>query len=61
MIPRKTVRKRLEIYRLQTRPLTAYYSQWAASGDPRAPKCRRVDGVGGVEAVRDACLAALES
>ena len=57
----ETVRKRLEVYRLQTRPLIAYYSEWAASGDPRAPKCRRVDGLGGVEAVRDACLAALKS
>ena len=56
-----TVRKRLEVYRVQTRPLIAYYSQWAASGDPRAPKCRKVEGMGGVEAVRDACLAALSS
>jgi adenylate kinase len=56
-----TVRKRLEVYRLQTRPLIAYYSDWAATGDPRAAKCRRVDGTAGVEAVRDACLAALES
>ena len=56
-----TVRKRLEVYRIQTRPLIAYYSEWAGSGDPRAPKCRRVDGVGGVDAVRDACLAALMS
>ena len=56
-----TVRKRLEVYRLQTRPLIAYYAEWAATGDPRAPKCRRVDGMVGVEAVRDACLAALAS
>ena len=56
-----TVRKRLEVYRLQTRPLIAYYAEWAATGDPRAPKCRRVDGTGGVEAVRDACLSALTS
>src|SRR6184192_3272521 len=34
-----TVRKRLEVYRIQTRPLIAYYSEWAGSGDPRAPKC----------------------
>ena len=57
----ETVRKRLEVYRLQTRPLIAYYADWAATGDPRAPKCRRVAGTGGVEAVRDACLSALES
>jgi adenylate kinase len=56
-----TVRKRLEVYRLQTRPLIAYYAEWAGTGDPRAPKCRKVDGMGGVEAVRDACLDALKT
>ena len=57
----ETVRKRLEVYRRQTRPLIAYYADWAATGDPRAPKCRRVDGMGAVESVRDACFAALKS
>jgi len=57
----ETVRKRLEVYHLQTQPLIAYYAQWAATGDPRAPKNRRVDGTGGVEPIRDACLAALKS
>jgi adenylate kinase len=55
----ETVRKRLAVYHAQTEPLIAYYSQWAATGDPRAPKYRKVSGVGSVEAVRDACLAAL--
>ena len=31
----------------------------AASGDPRAPKYRKVDGLQSVDAVRDAALAAL--
>jgi len=57
----ETVRKRLEVYHLQTQPLIAYYAQWAATGDPRAPKYRKVDGMGGVESIRDACLAALKS
>jgi adenylate kinase len=56
-----TVRKRLAVYHAQTRPLIDYYAQWGASGDPRAPKHRRVDGMGSVEAIRDACLAALKS
>lgn len=56
-----TVRKRLEIYHAQTKPLVAYYKRWEASGDPRAPKHRRVDGLGSVEAIRAACLAALKS
>jgi len=39
-----TVKKRLAVYHEQTKPLVAYYTQWAASGDPRAPKMRKVDG-----------------
>jgi adenylate kinase len=54
-----TVQKRLDVYEAQTRPLIAYYAQWAAQGDPHAPQYRRVDGQASVEAVRDACLAAL--
>jgi adenylate kinase len=54
-----TVRRRLEIYHAQTEPLIAYYVKWAATGDPRAPRYRKVDGMGSVEAIRDACLAAL--
>jgi adenylate kinase len=55
------VLNRLAVYHAQTEPLLAYYGQWGASGDPRAPKYRRVDGVGSVDAIRDACLAALRS
>src|SRR5881296_2683817 len=33
----ETVRKRLEVYKNQTRPLVAYYSDWAATGDVNAP------------------------
>ena len=55
----ETVRKRLDVYHAQTMPLVQYYAKWAASGDPRAPKYRKVEGMGDVEAVRDACLAAL--
>jgi adenylate kinase len=55
----ETVRKRLAIYHEQTKPLVEYYKRWEASGDPRAPKYRRVDGMGSVEAIRDSVLAAL--
>ena len=54
-----TVRKRLGVYHAQTEPLIAYYAQWSASGDPRAPRLRQVDGLGAVEVVRDKVLAAL--
>lgn len=56
----ETVSKRLAVYHDQTKPLIAYYQQWAAGGDPAAPKYRRVDGTGSVEATREACLAALK-
>ena len=55
----ETVKKRLAVYHGQTEPLVAYYRQWAASGDPRAPKYRSVDGMGSVDAIKDAVLAAL--
>lgn len=55
----ETVRNRLEIYHRTTEPLVAYYTRWAAMGDPGAPKYHRVDGFGGVEEVRDRIFAAL--
>jgi adenylate kinase len=57
----ETVKKRLEVYHAQTQPLVDYYVRWAASGDPRAPRHRRVDGMGSVDSIRAACLAALAS
>ena len=57
----ETVRHRLAVYHAQTEPLIAYYAQWNASGDPRAPKHRKVNGLAGVEQVREATLAALKS
>ena len=55
----ETVRKRLEVYRSQTRPLVEYYGKWAASGDPRAPQYKRIEGVGSVDAIRERVFAAL--
>lgn len=42
----ETVRKRLSIYRKQTRPLLDYYLQWMKSGDQAAPKFHSINGVG---------------
>src|SRR6266699_1278287 len=50
-VPDDTVRKRLDVYRAQTRPLVDYYGKWAASGDPRAPKYRKISGCGAVDEV----------
>jgi adenylate kinase len=55
----ETVRKRLEVYHAQTEPLVAYYSDWAAKGDARAPRYIKVAGVGSVEEIRDSIFAAL--
>ena len=48
-----TVRKRLEVYRQQTRPLVEYYKKVAGV------KYRRIDGVGSVDEVTQRALAAL--
>ena len=55
----ETVKKRLEVSRAQTRPLVDYYRNWAATGDARAPKYRRITGVGSVEDITARALAAL--
>ncbi len=53
-----TVRKRLQVYQSQTRPLVEYYSKWAA-GDAAAPRYRKIDGTGTVEQITARALAAL--
>lgn len=57
----ETVQKRLAVYHAQTEPLIAYYAAWSATGDARAPRYDRVDGMGSVDAIRAAVLAALKS
>ena len=56
----ETVRKRLDVYHSQTKPLVEFYSKWAATGDARAPKYRKVNGVGPLDSIREAVLAALK-
>ncbi len=56
-----TVKKRLDVYSAQTRPLVDYYSQWAATGDANAPKYRRIEGMGSVDDITRRALAALSS
>jgi adenylate kinase len=55
----ETVRKRLQVYQSQTRPLVEYYSRWAASGDDGAPRYRKIDGTGSVDEITARALAAL--
>lgn len=55
----ETVRKRLQVYQSQTRPLVDYYAAWAATGDPAAPRCARVSGTGSVEEITARVMATL--
>ena len=57
----ETVKKRLAVYHEQTEVLVDYYNKWAASGQPGAPKYRKIDGIGPVETIRDKAFAALSS
>ena len=56
----ETVRRRLAIYQAQTRPLIAFYAAWGETGDARAPKLRRISGIGSVEEIRDRAVASLK-
>jgi len=55
-----TVRKRLAVYRDQTRPLIDYYSQWADSGEPGAPQYRKIAGVGSVDDIKSKLFEAVK-
>jgi len=55
------VRKRLEVYQQQTRPLVDYYQEWARTGDAAAPRYHALEGVGTVEEIRARVQAALAS
>jgi adenylate kinase len=55
----ETVKKRLEVYRSQTRPLLDYYASWAKADPAAAPKYRSIDGSGSVDDIRVRALAAL--
>lgn len=54
-----TVRRRLAVYHEQTSRLIGYYGAWADSRDSGAPVYRKISGLGTVDAVRAAALAAL--
>lgn len=47
----ETVRKRLQVYQEQTRPLVDYYSHWAIGTGTHVPQYRKVNGVGSVEEI----------
>ena len=55
----ETVRKRLDVYHQQTRPLVGYYGEWAATGDAEAPQYRKIAGLGSVDEITARALEAL--
>jgi adenylate kinase len=55
----ETVRKRLQVYQSQTRPLVGYYAGWAASGEAGAPRYTRIGGTGSVDEITARVMAAL--
>ena len=48
-----TVKTRIDTYHRQTKPLVDYYRKLATSGDSRAPRHIRVNGLGSVEEIRE--------
>lgn len=54
-----TVRKRLEVYHSQTKPLVDFYQKWSAAGDAKAPRVRSISGVGGVDEITQRVLNAI--
>ncbi len=56
----ETVRKRLEVYQSQTRPLVDFYQDLAKMDDAKAPRYVRVAGVGSVDDIRSRVLDALQ-
>ena len=54
-----TVRKRLQVYQDQTRPLVDYYANWAKADTAGAPKYRAISGVGSVDEIKARAFAAL--
>ena len=54
-----TVKKRLEVYTAQTRPLVDYYANWAKADPANAPHYRAISGSGTVDDITARALAAL--
>jgi adenylate kinase len=57
----ETVRKRLQVYSDQTRPLVDYYSGWAKADPANAPRYRAISGMGTVEEITQRVFDALAS
>lgn len=57
----ETVKKRLDVYSAQTRPLVDYYSSWAKADPAAAPKYRAISGIGSVDEITSRAMQALSA
>ena len=57
----ETVKKRLEVYSAQTRPLVNYYAAWSEKEPALAPRYRAISGQGSVEEITERAFKALQS
>ncbi len=48
----ETVKKRLDIYHHQTKPLIDYYLSWSQRKEDHAPKYKKVSGLGNIEQIK---------
>ncbi|MEC5400232.1 adenylate kinase [Uliginosibacterium sp. H1] len=55
----EVVKKRLDVYHAQTEPLVKYYSDWATTGDDKAPRYANISGLGSVDEITARVFAAL--
>jgi adenylate kinase len=56
----ETVKKRLEVYALQTRPLVDYYRNWEQTDRLNAPRYRAISGLGTVDEITQQAFKALD-
>lgn len=56
----ETVRKRLNVYHEQTSPLIAYFKAWSREATANTPNYSTVNGIGGVEEIKERVFAALK-
>jgi adenylate kinase len=54
------VKKRLDVYHSQTKPLVDYYANWAKSGAAGAPKHIKINGLGEMEDIKTSIFASLK-
>ena len=57
----ETVKKRLEVYSAQTRPLVNYYATWSEKEPALAPRYRAISGLGSVEEITERAFKALQA